>query len=212
MTIQAGVPSSWTVGRSSVSSSPTSNSTGSDTRVPEDDLEEIKRWSLTRQRPRLTLQDLLTTSKLTIPCLAVAARCSFQSVSSNTLMPATVSPSHSVNFDTVMVLSLGSASSGALCFRISTIWSRVRSRSWSRSWSCSNSKTSSASYARICALGLIYLGPEGKRRKSRRCKSGDYCIYMTKHFKITVDVTALMLILDLCHLRLQLVIIYQTGS
>jgi hypothetical protein len=48
-------------------------------------------------------------------------------VSSNTLMPATVSPSHSDNFDTVMVLSLGSgslgfsASSRALCFRISEL-------------------------------------------------------------------------------------------
>jgi hypothetical protein len=34
-----------------------------------------------------------------IPCLAAATRCSFQSVSSNTLMPASTSSYPSVNFD-----------------------------------------------------------------------------------------------------------------
>lgn len=58
--------------------------------------------------------------------------CSYESVSSNTLMPASVSPSPSVNSETIMVLSLGlgsvsSASSGVLCFGISTRWSNVSS-------------------------------------------------------------------------------------
>jgi hypothetical protein len=61
-------------------------------------------------------------SILTVPCLVVAACCLFQSMSSTTLMPASISPSTSANFKTVTVLSLrlgpgSSASWRAPCFR-----------------------------------------------------------------------------------------------
>lgn len=51
-------------------------------------------------------------------------RCSFQSMSSNTLMPDSLNPLHSVNFKTLMVLSFdsdsdSSASSTGLCFNFS---------------------------------------------------------------------------------------------
>jgi hypothetical protein len=65
----------------------------------------------------------------------VAARCPIQLTSSNTLMPASVPPSPSGNFNTVMVLSLGSGSgqsspSRPLGFRISTRRSGMSSVSW----------------------------------------------------------------------------------
>ena len=73
-------------------------------------------------------------------------------------MPTSVTPSPSVNFNTVKVLSSGSGSgsgysapSRPFCFRISTRWSGVSS--WS--WEFNNSKTSSASYLQTFALGLI---------------------------------------------------------
>jgi len=50
----------------------------------------------------------------------------------------------------------------ALCFRISIRW--LSERSWS--WESSNWNTPSASFARICALGLMmYTGTGSKRRK-----------------------------------------------
>jgi len=76
---------------------------------------------------------LSITSSQQVPSVA-AARCSFQSLSSVTLMTASVSPSPSVNLKTVTVFTLGpgsgsssSASSRALCFRIPTGWSSRRS-------------------------------------------------------------------------------------
>jgi len=72
--------------------------------------------------------------------------CSFKSMSPNTLPPASVSQTPSVNFKTVMFPSLGSGSSSsaysrALCFRNSTSWTSVGA--WS--WQFGNSKTSAAS-------------------------------------------------------------------
>ena len=63
-------------------------------------------------------------SILRIPCPVLAVPFSFQSLSSKTLMAASVSPSPSTNFKNVMVHSLGpgsgpSASSRALCSQIS---------------------------------------------------------------------------------------------
>ena len=72
---------------------------------------------------------------LTIPCPVAAACCKFQSLSSDTLMPASVSPSHSANFQTVTVLSSGSGSgssapSYAFYLWIPTVWSRASYCSW----------------------------------------------------------------------------------
>ena len=78
---------------------------------------------------------LLLHNLLIIPCLIVAARFSFQSKSSNTLRPPSITPSSSGHFTTVMVLSTGpgsgsSTSSRTLCFRISTISSSVTCWWW----------------------------------------------------------------------------------
>jgi hypothetical protein len=45
---------------------------------------------------------------LSVSSPAVSACCSFQSTSSNTLIPTSVTQCHSANFNTVTVLSLGS--------------------------------------------------------------------------------------------------------
>ena len=99
-----------------------SNSTGYDARVSEDGLTIRSRWRLARYGHCLHDPRLLIAVFLTIPCPVVAARCSFQSMSSNTLMPASVCPSTSVNLKhphiLLVVLCLGSsASSRTLCFR-----------------------------------------------------------------------------------------------
>jgi hypothetical protein len=62
-----------------------------------------------------------------------------------------------VKSETVVALPLGSgldssASLRALCFRISTRWSRM----WSWSWGFRSSKTSLQLYARIHGRDLIY--------------------------------------------------------
>jgi hypothetical protein len=97
-------------------------------------------------------------------------------VSTNTLMPAWISPSPLVKFKTVMVLPLGSGSgpstsSRALCFRISK---------GHRAWACDHgssttSKISSESYVRICAIVLKNWVWWQKRKVRERRKSGDYC-------------------------------------
>jgi hypothetical protein len=113
---------------------------------------------------------------LTVPYPVAAARCSFQSLSTNTLMPASVSPNHSAKFQTVTVLSLGSGSGSsafwkALRFRISKVWSSVSY--WS--WEFSDLKTSSASWALICLLGWIFWDWEQTTLRAERRKSGDDC-------------------------------------
>jgi hypothetical protein len=88
-----------------------------------------------RQRPLLLQITSQPVRILTIPCPVDATDHSFHPTSSNTLMPASVSPSHSVNFKTVTVLSCGSgsrssASSRALCFGI---WTRALDSAHGRS-------------------------------------------------------------------------------
>ena len=90
---------------------------------------------------------------LLVPCPVAATCCLFQVTSSNTFMPTSVTPSHSINFNTVTALSSGSRSSHSapsrpVCFRISTRWSGVSS--WSLA--LSNSQTSSASYHEFACL------------------------------------------------------------
>ena len=51
---------------------------------------ETKNGNLSRQRPLLLLRNIFA---LIIPCLIDAARCSFQSASTNALIPTSVSPS-----------------------------------------------------------------------------------------------------------------------
>jgi hypothetical protein len=80
--------------------------------------QETKPWSLARQIYFLLLQNHLIAPIINnIPCLFVSARCSFQSVSSNTPMPGSISPSPSNNWCSG---SISSASSRTLCVRIST--------------------------------------------------------------------------------------------
>jgi hypothetical protein len=84
------------------------------------------------KNPIFLLQNLLTSSQRShSSCPEVASRCPFKS-SSNTLMPASVTPTPSVNLNTVTAHSLGSGSghsapSTPLCFRTSTRWSGVGS-------------------------------------------------------------------------------------
>ena len=124
MTIQGGGGPSWSVGGSSGSSSPMSNNTGGDARVPEDDVNKSSTEVCRDKELFFSFRISQQVSNLIIPCLVLAAGCSFESVSSNTLKPVSLSPSPSVNLETVMVLSSGSsfsASSRALCFRMSVI-------------------------------------------------------------------------------------------
>ena len=95
-------------------------------------LEETKYLSLVSQSPVFLLQNALVVSKY--PLNSLFSRCCIPllpiSVVKN-LRPALVIPSPSVNLKTVMFLSWAScsgfsASSRALCFRISKIWSNVR--------------------------------------------------------------------------------------
>ena len=78
---------------------------------------------LVRQRP-LLLQNISTRSKQPHNSLSsVVFRCSFESVPSNTFMPASIESKPFSQFDTVMVLFLGSgscssASSSTLCFQM----------------------------------------------------------------------------------------------
>jgi len=67
----------------------------------------------------IVVLDEYTLSTLVMICLDVVARCTIQSVYSNILMPSSVSPSPSVNLETVLIPSFGlgpgldsSASSG----------------------------------------------------------------------------------------------------
>jgi hypothetical protein len=92
-----------------------SNDTGGDARVTENDLNKSSNevWRDTNLSFfffRISSQQV---SNPTIPCLDFDVHCSFQSVSSNTMMPASVSPSPSVNFKTVMILSQAQAQAQA---------------------------------------------------------------------------------------------------
>ena len=96
-------------------------------------------------------------SILTVPCPGVAVRFSFQSMSSDFLMPLSGSPSPSVKFKTAVILSLGAGRSSSACFRAPFF--RISKSSWGVtcwSWQISNSKTSSASYVIIWWLVLVY--------------------------------------------------------
>ena len=162
MTVEGGGSSSWTVGRSSGSLSLVSNTASGDARVPESDLKKWSNVSLARQRPVLFLQNQLIPNKHPHNFLSCDAdRCWFESLSSITLTPAhsTSKPSRlSLLRVTLRFRSLCEA----ICFRISIGWSSERS--WS--WESSNWNTPSASFARICALGLMmYTGTESKGRK-----------------------------------------------
>ena len=149
--------SSWPKGWSSGSPSPTPNSRSGDARVPEDDLKKSSTQIWRYKDLSFSLSYQHQASILTVPCPVADARCPFQSLSSNTFMPTSVTPSPSVTFNNVTALSSGSRSghsapSRPVCFRISTRWSGVSS--WS--WEFSNLKTSSASYVQTFALGFGY--------------------------------------------------------
>jgi len=133
---KAGGASSWTAGGSSGSSSPMSNSTGGDARATGDVLQKQSHevW-----QDKDIFFPLRISSQ--IPCPVAAARCPSQLMSSNTLMPAAVSPSPSVNFEITMVLCWASgslASSRAPCFHIWTnhLWDPNDSSSanWRHFW------------------------------------------------------------------------------
>ena len=63
------------------------------------------------KKPLLLLQNFLIESKYPHnPLLGLVACCSYNLMSSNTLMPASINPSHLFNFKTAIVLSLGSGS------------------------------------------------------------------------------------------------------
>lgn len=113
-----------------------------------------------------------------------AVRCAFRSMSSNTLISNSLSPSPSVGYETVTVLFLGSGSDSwaswrMFCFQISKrishmcVWSRyvedalntvcVNLRSW---------------------LNSSFVGANdvrGKRSKTRRRKSEDYFMWALNH-------------------------------
>ena len=83
-----------------------SNNTGGETRVSDDGLKNSSTevWQSSLRR----LQNLVVASKrLLNPCLDVVARRSLQSAFSDTLIRNSVSPVHTVTFETLMVLSLG---------------------------------------------------------------------------------------------------------
>ena len=97
-------------------------------------------------------------SSLIIPCLVVATLFLFKPMSSNTLMPPLTSPSPSVNFNSITVLSLcsgsssitTSASSRALRFRI---WKN--GCTWhSDHGSLATTEHLQQTYIQICALEL----------------------------------------------------------
>ena len=129
------------------------NNTAGDARVPEYDLSKpnIVPW----RDKNLFFSFRISSWQARIllnPCLVVAGRCLFASMSTDTLMP-TISLGTSVTFKWVMVISLGSGStaySGVLCIWISTRYLSVRSLSWL----FSNSKKTSAFCVRKWALGL----------------------------------------------------------
>jgi hypothetical protein len=76
----------------------------------------------------------------------------FESVSSNTLIPASVSPSLSVNLKTVMAMALSSGSGSQLLQgRFASKFQQDGQLVNSWSWEFSNTKTSSASWVQICA-------------------------------------------------------------
>ena len=100
----------------------------------------------------------------------------------NTLIPASVTRTPLANFESVLILSLGSgsgsgwgsgsaASSKALCFRIAA---RLCSLS---SWSLQHHSTNLSAWLNVA-------GPEAKRRKSRRLKSGDDCVCILFNFYV----------------------------
>jgi len=133
---KAGGASSWTLGGSSGSSSPMSNSTGGDARAPGD---VLKKQSSECWPDNDVFFSFRISSQT--PCPVAAARCPLHLMSSNNLMAASVSPSPSVNFKTVTVLRWGSGSltsSRALCFHIWTnhLWDPNESSSanWRYFW------------------------------------------------------------------------------
>jgi hypothetical protein len=139
-------------------------------------LEEINHWSLVRQTsssPSESPHSKHPHNYLSSYC------CSLQSLSSNTLMPASVRPSHSTNFQTIMVLSLGSGSGSsaswrALCHRIFSVSSVSY---WSLKFS--DLKTSSASLALICAPAVDLRADDvsAELRKLRDIPRMYVCVY-----------------------------------
>jgi len=164
----------YTVEGSSGSSCPISNSTEGDEWVPENDNSRLQ--CLARQRCLLLLQNLLIASNVVVTCVVLLATCSNHCLQTPWYQLQSVQAPQSTLTD--MVLSLGwglgsSASSRVLCFRISARWSSVRSCSW---YFC-NSNTSSATYVRISALGLIYCGLEAYDIGAEHRKSAIDCIF-----------------------------------
>jgi hypothetical protein len=91
MTVQGGGISSWTVGRSCGSLCLVSITTGGDARIRENVLKKWSNVSLARQRPLLFLQNQLIPNKHPHDSLlGDTDRCSFESLSSNILSPASV--------------------------------------------------------------------------------------------------------------------------
>ena len=140
-------------------SSPMSTNRSGDARFSEYSL-QISRTEVGRDKDlfftfRISSQQA---SILTIPCPAVAARCSFQSLSSDTLLSASVSPSP--------FSQLQNRHGPLLCLRHSFL-SFLKGALFPKfhqdgpacngdQGGCSNSQKTSASYIRIDALGLMF--------------------------------------------------------
>jgi len=154
---------SWTVGSSSVSSSPLASSKAGDVRVREDDVTKsgVELWrdkhfflsfGVSSYKARSSARNSLFSCYCSL--LVPASVPKHLDASFNESRPPSPTP---VNFKTVVVLYLGSgpswsASSRPRCFRILTRLSRMRS--WS--WELSQSKTFSTPYTRICVLVFIH--------------------------------------------------------
>lgn len=167
-----GDTSLWTAGRSAVSSSPASSSTGGAVvRVHEDDLKactEVWRDKSLFFSFRFSSQQARI---LVIPLLAAVPRCSFQPFSSSTLKPASVSPTplsqlqrHHRHRHLLTLRLIFLSSSSSLCFRMSTRWPTVRS--WPRGFNNSSIGRTNLRVWRD-TLGLGANGVSGERRKWR---------------------------------------------
>jgi hypothetical protein len=98
---------------------------------------------------------IMKSSNLTILCPVSAPRFSFQPVSADSLMPASVTRSPSVKIRTFILVSIGSVSDSlallrALCFRNSKIYHRMGCWSWEFSkWKKSSSFTYEISFVKL---------------------------------------------------------------
>ena len=114
----------------------------------------IEHWCRERKRS-LLLQNLFMSNILVIPCLVTAAHCSSESSVLKHRMSASLSKTTQSNSNA----SLSSVTYARVPPFFNGVWFRISKRASSVStcyWNLGNSKTSSASHARMCASGFIY--------------------------------------------------------